>query len=96
MQTRHLYTPNTNLAFSVHGDNMEQLHLDYQILTQTQQFYQRFYRFPNYLKVGGLVVMRETIIEVAERYLNGRTFQWFKRRKLVGQLNDAILNLQTK
>lgn len=63
--------------------------LDKTVLVQAKTFFKKFYRFPNYIYVGKVKVERDAIIELVERLI-GKPFQWYKRRKVVGQLDDAI------
>ena len=63
------------------------------MLKQVRSFYKRFYRFPDYIYVGKKEVKRDTIVEVVEGLI-GRPYQWYKRRKVIAQLDDALLMLQ--
>lgn len=64
-----------------------------QVLQQTKNFYHKFYRFPNYIYVGKKEVKRDAIIELVEGLI-GKPYQWYKRRKVIAQLDDALLKLQ--
>lgn len=64
-----------------------------QVLQQTKNFYRKFYRFPNYIYVGKKEVKRKDIIELVEGLI-GKPYQWYKRRKVIAQLDDALLKLQ--
>lgn len=63
-----------------------------QVLQQTKNFYRKFYRFPNYVYVGKTEFKREDIIGIVEGLI-GKPYQWYKRRKVIVQLEDAILRL---
>lgn len=63
------------------------------VIKQVISFFQKFYRFPNYICVDKVKVSRDEIITLVERLI-GKPFQWYKRRKVVGQLEDALLKLQ--
>lgn len=64
-----------------------------EVLQKTKTFYRKFYRFPNYIYVGGCKFDRDSIIGIVERLI-GKPFQWYKRRKMFGQLDDALRLLQ--
>ena len=63
------------------------------LLMQAKSFVKKFYRFPNYIYVGKVKFERDVIVKLVER-LFGKQFHWYKRRKVVGQLDDAIALLQ--
>jgi hypothetical protein len=68
---------------------------DRTVIEQTLRFFNAYYRFPHYIAVGALKVQRDAIVEAVERHLDGRPLQWHRRSKLIGQLNDALHNLET-
>lgn len=75
---------------------MEQLSQDRMLVESVWDFYYRFYCFPNILNVQGVIYTREEIIATIEKYLNGRPLQWYRRRKLIGQLKDALRELRNE
>lgn len=59
------------------------------IIKQSISFFNKYYRFPNFVHVGKRRVFRDEIVDTVEGIL-GRTFEWYKRKKVVAQLNDAL------
>lgn len=64
-----------------------------QVLQQTKSFYRKFYRFPKYIYVGKKEVGRDAIVELVEGLI-GKPYQWYKRRKVLSQLDDALRLMQ--
>lgn len=63
------------------------------IIKQTKTFWKRFYRFPSYIYVGNEKVHRDEIIRTVEQLIDA-PFVWYKRRRIEGQLDDALRRLQ--